>query len=311
MRKRAEIENDYARSIASLVKVRPTHRCIVPIAAVFQRHPHFSQETKKTSAKYGEPTTGSLWIAFDRHVSEAGEVARLHSEFSRKVMADVHDDLFEFYNQKGETVAPHHAFCSLSAAEAQRSAVESRANELIKERTQAEAAAARAQENFYKVDKELGFLIVERDAILRAGNVEKAEKLHAKVEQNKTKLAQLRRDWVRLPFEAVSIMTSQLTKHLAGVRCRSLQRQSQQALHLRHARCVAAASTHRNAKMRTFFAVFTAICHHAVKAVPACLGNPLERSCVREYLQPVAGHKRFCGVHHHRCQVPPSTCPRS
>jgi hypothetical protein len=61
-----------------------------------------SQETKKTSAKYGEPTTGSLWIAFDRHVCEAGEVGLLHAEFSRKVMADIHDGLFEFYNQKGE-----------------------------------------------------------------------------------------------------------------------------------------------------------------------------------------------------------------
>jgi hypothetical protein len=68
--------------------------------------PHaLSQETKKTSAKYGEPTTGSLWIAFDRHVCEAGDVASLHAEFSRKVMADIHDGLFEFYNQKGDAHA--------------------------------------------------------------------------------------------------------------------------------------------------------------------------------------------------------------
>ncbi len=64
------------------------------------------QETKKTSAKYGEPTTGSLWIAFDRHVSEAGEVGLLHAEFSRKLMADVHDGLLEFYNQE-EYLAVH------------------------------------------------------------------------------------------------------------------------------------------------------------------------------------------------------------
>jgi hypothetical protein len=66
------------------------------------------QETKKTSAKYGEPTTGSLWIAFDRHVNDAGAVGLLHAEFSRKVMADVHDGLLEFYNHKGErTPLPH------------------------------------------------------------------------------------------------------------------------------------------------------------------------------------------------------------
>lgn len=71
------------------------------------------QETKKTSAKYGEPTTGSLWIAFDRHVSDAGAVGLLHAEFSRKVMADVHDGLLEFYNHKGErTPLPH--VCPLS-----------------------------------------------------------------------------------------------------------------------------------------------------------------------------------------------------
>jgi hypothetical protein len=118
MRKRAEIEDNYARSIASLVKVR---RC------TWHRNRSgsfrltivtFAQETKKTSAKYGEPTTGSLWIAFDRHVSEAGEVGLLHAEFSRKVMADVHDGLLEFYNQKGLIPIPSRALavsrgCSL------------------------------------------------------------------------------------------------------------------------------------------------------------------------------------------------------
>jgi hypothetical protein len=83
-------------------------------------------------------------------------------------------------------------------AEAQRSAVESRANELIRERIQAETAAAKAQENFYKTDKELGFLAVERDTLLRGGSAEKAEKLSAKVLQTQSKLAQLRRDWVSL-----------------------------------------------------------------------------------------------------------------
>ncbi len=34
-------------------------------------------------------------------MSEAGEVGALHAEFSRKLMADVHDGLLEFYNQKG------------------------------------------------------------------------------------------------------------------------------------------------------------------------------------------------------------------
>ncbi len=163
----------------------------------------FSQETKKTSAKYGEPTTGSLWIAFDRHVCEAGEVGLLHAEFSRKVMADVHDSLFEFYNQKGAwayaaALFPDAKMLIFLFSEAQRSAVESRANELIRERTQAENAAAKAQESFYKTDKELGFLAVERDTLLRGGSSEKAEKLSAKVEQTKSKLAQLRRDWVRL-----------------------------------------------------------------------------------------------------------------
>jgi outer membrane murein-binding lipoprotein Lpp len=41
-------------------------------------------------------------------------------------------------------------------------------------------------------------LAVERDTLLRGGSSEKAEKLSAKVEQTKSKLAQLRRDWVRL-----------------------------------------------------------------------------------------------------------------
>ncbi len=82
-------------------------------------------------------------------------------------------------------------------AEAQRSAVETRANELIRERSQAEAAAVKAQENFYKTDKELGFMTVERDTLLRGGVSEKVEKLSAKIDQTKTKLAQLRRDWVR------------------------------------------------------------------------------------------------------------------
>ncbi len=86
--------------------------------------------------------------------------------------------------------------------EAQRSAVESRANEFIRERTQAEAAAAKAQETYYKVDKELGFLSVERDTIARAGNTDKTDKLSVKVEQTKAKLAQLRRDWVRLDLNA-------------------------------------------------------------------------------------------------------------
>jgi hypothetical protein len=88
-------------------------------------------------------------------------------------------------------------------AEALRCVVESRAHEFIRERTHAEAAAAKAQENFYKTDKELGFLTVERDTVARAGNAEKAEKLGGKVEQTKAKLAQLRRDWVRL-FVTVS-----------------------------------------------------------------------------------------------------------
>ena len=83
------------------------------------------------------------------------------------------------------------------SSEAQRSAVESRANEFIRERTQAEAAAAKAQDNFYKADNELGFLSLERDTVARAGNAEKAEKLSVKVEQTRAKLAQLRRDWVR------------------------------------------------------------------------------------------------------------------
>ena len=91
-----------------------------------------------------------------------------------------------------------HAHITFVFAETQRSAVESRANELIRERTQAETAATKAQENFVKADKELGFLTVERDTVLRGGNTEKAEKLSAKVEQTKAKLAQLRRDWVRL-----------------------------------------------------------------------------------------------------------------
>jgi hypothetical protein len=86
--------------------------------------------------------------------------------------------------------------------EAQRSTVESRANEFIRERTQAEAAAAKAQDTFYKVDKELGFLSVERDTVARAGNTDKTEKLSVKVEQTKAKLAQLRRDWVRLDLNA-------------------------------------------------------------------------------------------------------------
>jgi len=90
-----------------------------------------------------------------------------------------------------------HAHITFVFAETQRSAVESRANELIRERTQAETAATKAQENFVKADKELGFLTVERDTVLRGGNTEKAEKLSAKVEQTKAKLAQLRRDWVR------------------------------------------------------------------------------------------------------------------
>jgi hypothetical protein len=170
------------------------------------------QETKKTSAKYGEPTTGSLWIAFDRHVSEAGEVGAMHSEFSRKVMADIHDGLFEFYNQKGEPTIAGCKFVHIAFTEAQRSAVESRANELIRERTQAETAATKAQENFFKSDKELGFLTVERDTVLRGGNTEKAEKLSAKVEQTKIKLAQLRRDWVRpvilIPFADFARHTS-------------------------------------------------------------------------------------------------------
>ena len=118
MRKRAEIEDNYARSIASLVKVRRctwhrNHSGSFRLTIV-----NFTQETKKTSAKYGEPTTGSLWIAFDRHVSEAGEVGLLHAEFSRKVMADVHDGLLEFYNQKGLIPIPSRALavsrgCSL------------------------------------------------------------------------------------------------------------------------------------------------------------------------------------------------------
>jgi hypothetical protein len=118
MRKRAEIEDNYARSIASLVKVRRctwhrNHSGPLRLTIV-----NFAQETKKTSAKYGEPTTGSLWIAFDRHVSEAGEVGLLHAEFSRKVMADVHDGLLEFYNQKGLIPIPCRALavsprCSL------------------------------------------------------------------------------------------------------------------------------------------------------------------------------------------------------
>ena len=86
--------------------------------------------------------------------------------------------------------------------EAQRSAVESRANEFIRERAQAEAAAAKAQDTFYKVDKELGFLSVERDTVARAGNTDKSDKLSLKVEQTKAKLAQLRRDWVRLDLNA-------------------------------------------------------------------------------------------------------------
>ena len=86
--------------------------------------------------------------------------------------------------------------------EAQRSTVESRANEFIRERTQAEAAAAKAQDTFYKVDKELGFLSVERDTVARAGNTDKTEKLSVKVEQTKAKLAQLRRDWVRFDLNA-------------------------------------------------------------------------------------------------------------
>ena len=204
MRKRAEIEDNYARSIASLVKVRRCtwhHNCSGSLRLTIVI---FAQETKKTSAKYGEPTTGSLWIAFDRHVSEAGEVGLLHAEFSRKVMADVHDGLLEFYNQKGlipiPSRAPSHAAVLFVCAEVQRAAVETRANELIRERTQAEAAAAKAQDNFYKADKELGFFTVERDTVSRGGSAEKADKLSVKVEQTKSKLAQLRRDWVRLLF---------------------------------------------------------------------------------------------------------------
>jgi hypothetical protein len=121
-------------------------------------------------------------------------------------MADVHDGLLEFYNQKGAAAQRDiaHLRPSLSSAfaEAQRCAVESRAHEFIRERTQAEAAAAKAQENFYKADKELGFLTVERDTVARAGHAEKAQKLGGKVEQTKAKLAQLRRDWVRLAVAA-------------------------------------------------------------------------------------------------------------
>jgi hypothetical protein len=95
---------------------------------------------------------------------------------------------------------PSHAAVLFACAEVQRAAVETRANELIRERTQAEAAAAKAQENFYKTDKELGFLTVERDTVSRGGSAEKADKLSVKVEQTKSKLAQLRRDWVRLLF---------------------------------------------------------------------------------------------------------------
>ena len=119
-------------------------------------------------------------------------------------MCDVHDGLLEFYNQKGQNFilsrALSHAVVLFPCTEVQRAAVESRANELIRERTQAESAAAKAQENFYKADTELGFLAVERDTALRGGSTEKADKLSVKVEQTKSKLAQLRRDWVRLIF---------------------------------------------------------------------------------------------------------------
>jgi hypothetical protein len=63
-------------------------------------------------------------------------------------------DSVMYDNQKGlipiPSRAPSHAAVLFVCAEVQRAAVETRANELIRERTQAEAAAAKAQENFYK-----------------------------------------------------------------------------------------------------------------------------------------------------------------
>jgi hypothetical protein len=102
--------------------------------------------------------------------------------------------------RKRAEIEDNYAAVLFACAEVQRAAVETRANELIRERTQAEAAAAKAQENFYKADKELGFLTVERDTVSRGGSTDKADKLSVKVEQTKSKLAQLRRDWVRLLF---------------------------------------------------------------------------------------------------------------
>jgi hypothetical protein len=118
----------------------------------------------------------------------------------------------------------------LTSAEAQRSAVESRANELIRERTQAEAAAVKAQESFYKTDKELGFMTVERDTLLRGGNSEKAEKMNSKIDQTKSKLAQLRRDWVGLNY-APRTPQNMPGNTRAGVCGGSVQHQSQQTLH--------------------------------------------------------------------------------